>query len=349
MAGDLTLVAGGGALGLAIALELAARGRAVALCDPAALGDNASGVAAGMLAPAMEAALDPPSAGHFSLLLAARDAWPDFAAGLALPIERNGAALVGAPGFVAGVRTALARLGEPARDLDRAALAGLAPGAADGLFTPLDWRIDPIAALSALRRAAQAAGVRLIGQSVTAFEPGHAQLSRGEPLKASHLVIATGASRGLAALAPELAALSPIKGQILHLPEARPPACVLRGEGVYVCPSAQGVVIGATMEAGREDRMIDPAAIEALRHRAAALDPALAQGPGAPRAGVRGATPDGLPLVGMSRTPGVWIAAGARRNGWLLAPLVAKVLVARMLGEAAPALSGALKARRFDQ
>ena len=32
-------------------------------------------------------------------------------------------------------------------------------------------------------------------------------------------------------------------------------------------------------------------------------------------AGVRAATPDGLPLVGFSRTPGVILAVGARRNG----------------------------------
>jgi len=37
------------------------------------------GVAAGMLAPAFESALDPSSFGHFALLRTARDLWPDFA------------------------------------------------------------------------------------------------------------------------------------------------------------------------------------------------------------------------------------------------------------------------------
>jgi len=52
-------VAGAGALGLCIALELARRGAGVTLCDPAPVGDNASGVAAGMLAPVFETVLDP--------------------------------------------------------------------------------------------------------------------------------------------------------------------------------------------------------------------------------------------------------------------------------------------------
>ena len=47
--GARVTVAGAGALGLCIALELARAGRHVTVCDPAPVGDNASGVAAGML------------------------------------------------------------------------------------------------------------------------------------------------------------------------------------------------------------------------------------------------------------------------------------------------------------
>ena len=51
-------VVGAGALGAATALGLARAGANVILLDEAPLGRNASGVAAGMLAPAMESALD---------------------------------------------------------------------------------------------------------------------------------------------------------------------------------------------------------------------------------------------------------------------------------------------------
>ena len=85
------VVAGSGVTGLAVALALARRGAKVRVCDPAPLGDNASGVAAGMLAPAFEAVLDPLSAGHFELLKAARDLWPGFAP---VEIARDGAVFV---------------------------------------------------------------------------------------------------------------------------------------------------------------------------------------------------------------------------------------------------------------
>ncbi|WP_374532535.1 FAD-dependent oxidoreductase, partial [Phenylobacterium sp.] len=74
--GPKITVAGAGALGLTTALALADAGAQVTVFDPAGPGDNASGVAAGMLAPAFEAVLDPAAAPHFDLLLAARDLWP---------------------------------------------------------------------------------------------------------------------------------------------------------------------------------------------------------------------------------------------------------------------------------
>ncbi|MGI9169537.1 MAG: FAD-dependent oxidoreductase, partial [Caulobacteraceae bacterium] len=76
-----------------------------------------------------------------------------------------------------------------------------------------------------------------------------------------------------------------------------------------------------------------PAQVAGLRASAAAAAPIFAGSPLEARAGVRAATPDGLPLVGASRTPGVWLGAGARRNGWLLAPLMARALVEALVGD----------------
>jgi glycine oxidase len=73
------------------------------------------------------------------------------------------------------------------------------------------------------------------------------------------------------------------------------------------------------------------------------LFPGLAEATFGLAAGVRAATPDGLSLVGFSRAPKVILATGARRNGWLLAPLVAQVVTACVTGgEAGP------YARRLD-
>ena len=90
----MILVAGAGVFGASIALVLAQAGADVLLADPGAPGDNASGVAAGMLAPAFESVLDPASANHFDLLRAARDRWPDFEqrlGGREIGLARSGA------------------------------------------------------------------------------------------------------------------------------------------------------------------------------------------------------------------------------------------------------------------
>jgi glycine oxidase len=116
---------------------------------------------------------------------------------------------------------------------------------------------------------------------------------------------------------------------------------VVRLDGAYVCPSPHGVTVGATMEPGRDDLIIDPSAVAAFRAMASAVVPALAGEPVEPRAGVRAATPDGLPLVGPTVRAGIWLAVGARRNGWLLAPLIARVM-ADMLAGAAPDSRAAL-------
>lgn len=98
------------------------------------------------------------------------------------------------------------------------------------------------------------------------------------------------------------------------------------------------------MESGRDDLDIDPSAVATLREAASTVAPALAAGPVEARAGVRAATPDGLPLVGPAAArPGVWLAVGARRNGWLLAPLIARIMADGLAG-AAPCGAAA----RFD-
>ena len=49
-------------------------------------------------------------------------------------------------------------------------------------------------------------------------------------------------------------------------------------------------------------------------------------------AGLRPGTPDGLPIVGESAVPGLYLAAGHFRNGILLAPLTAVFLADVLLG-----------------
>ena len=207
----------------------------------------------------------------------------------------------------------------------RARLPGLADGLG-GLWTGEDWRLDPIAALGALRAAGQALGVQRLSLSVTAFAGGLAVTDGGPAIEADTLIIATGAARALSRVAPELTSLTPIKGHILRAPDLIFPGPTVRFAGGYVCPDRAGAIIGATMETGRSDHAIDPIQIERVRDAAARVIPAIARAALTASAGVRAATADRRPLVGPSRTPGVWLAVGVRRNGWLLAPTVAAAL-----------------------
>lgn len=321
LTGARVTVAGAGALGLCIALELARGGADVTVRDTAASGDNASGVAAGMLAPVFETALDAASADHFDLLLAARDLWPALADSLDIALDRTGAAYYGE------------HIGAVARRLK--ALGVQAGVYGDRVYTREDWRLTPRSALAALRSAAGAAGAR--------FEP----LAAKAPGDGALLVLATGAERR--GLAPELALLEPIKGHILRLSGGPDIGPVIRGDGVYICPDPDGAVVGATMERGANDRAVDPDRVTALRHAAETLLPELADLDARAETGVRAATPDGLPMVGRSTAPNVLLAVGARRNGWLLAPLVAQVVAAYVAGDDPGPFAARLDPRRFDR
>ena len=318
-------VAGAGAMGSAVALGLARAGLDVTIFDPCALGDNASGVAAGMLAPLAETLFDPPSASHLALLRRARDLWPAFIQGLDLPILREGVRIEGEAAWVATIAARLQALDAPFTRQGEA------------LFSVEDWRIEARPALAVLRAAALAQGARLEPRAFTAAD---------QPAFDT-VVLATGPGDA-AGLAPELSALTPVKGQILRADRGPASGPVIRGQGVYICPG-QSPAIGATMETGRDDLAVDPSATEGLRASAIRLRPELAEAVLTTEVGVRATTPDGLPLVGWSATPGVMLAVGARRNGWLLAPLVADLVAAYLKGDNPGPDAASLDARRFSR
>jgi len=315
-------IAGAGVLGLSAALALADAGCRVTVCDPA--GANASAVAAGMIAPAFEAVLDPSARPHLDLLMAARDLWPALAVRAGIALDRSGAMAVGDDAWLGQVAATFGRLGLRPTEISGRTARALTPGLASAFDRALlcreDWRVDAPAALQALRDAAEAAGV--------AFRPWRV----GDRGNADVLVAATGADLGLADLVPELGALAPIKGQIVRLKTQGPGGVTVRAEGLYVAPAGHELIVGATMEPGLSDSDVDLEKVRPLLDGAMRLFPDLGEPQFWVGAGVRAATPDGLPLAGPSATPGVIVAAGARRNGWLLAPLTAQVVTACVTG-----------------
>lgn len=337
VSGARVAVAGAGAFGLATGLALARAGLAVTIFDPAPLGGNASGVAAGMLAPGAEALFDAASAPHLPLLQRALALWPAFAGPLGIALIDEPLRIEGPSDWLTGLEHRARDLGLP---LDRTADGGLALAG--------DLRLDARAALLVLRRALDVLGVSFRPQRVTGYADGRLSLADGGVEAFDHLVLATGALERGAALAPELVCLSPIKGQILRLSGGAPDGGVLRGPGVYLCPGSHPAV-GATMEFGRDDLAADPALTTPLLAAACRLRPDLPETGVTVEVGVRAATPDGLPLVGASARAGVWLAVGARRNGWLLAPLVAGLVASYLTGKDPGPDAARLDARRFER
>lgn len=329
--GARVAVAGAGALGSATALRLAQAGFVVTVFDPAPRGVNASGVAAGMLAPVSEALFDPVSRDHLTLMRRARDRWPAFAEALGLEIVRAGVRIEGPEAWRDQVGQRLRDLGLPA-----------------GEIIAEDWRIDARRALEALWAAAEAAGVRFEASAVEAFIPGALRLDGGRTEAFDVLVLATGPGARDGRLAPETRALTPIKGQILRTVAVNAGEAVVRGEGVYLAPG-ETLAIGATMEMGRDDLASDASATQGLRAAAWALRPDLDLDTAKIEVGVRVTTPDGLPMVGWSAAPGVVLAVGARRNGWLLAPLVADMVAAYLNDDNPGPDAAAMDARRFEE
>lgn len=329
------VIVGGGALGSAAGFALAEAGCEVTIIDQTHV-PNASQVAAGMLAPAMETALDPAAAPHAELLKQARAAWPAFAAGAGIALSEKGAWALGSAEFAARAREQLQaagfEIGAQGIDAARAGVSGLPDQLQAGVFAPADAVLDAPAALAALRAGVLARGGRWLAGRALAIAPGRLQTSEGDILF-DRLIIAAGAGTGLV---PDTDALEPIKGHILSAAGFAYDGPVLRGEGVYVAPAARGVRIGATMEPATYSLAVSEAKAGGLQAAAARLLPAIADAVARAQAGIRAATPDGLPWVGPARDGSTLLAVGARRNGWLLAPLAAEALSAYVFDRTPP-------------
>ena len=335
--GSSIVIAGAGAIGRTVAFVLARAGHAVTVVDPDPEGANASRIAAGMLAPAFEALFD---GGRYELLREALGLWRLLAREIGLVVAWDGAMAVGARAEAEAWVSELTRLGAEAelRELGQDRWAA---------FCDEDRQIDPTAALQALRQAAEGHGARFVAGRVGGFADHAAQIEGADTLPADALVIATGAGQDLAALAPELTRLTPIKGHILRADNAYAGIPVVRGPDVYLCRTAQGTFLGATMEVGRTDSVVDPAQVQQLLASAGALSGGLDRLSWTAAAGVRAATPDGLPMVGEGRASGVIFAVGARRNGWLLAPMIAEVVLDAVEGRPRRAAAVQFDPRRF--
>jgi glycine oxidase len=356
------VVAGGGVIGTAIAWQAAAAGLDVVLVDPE-LGDAASLVAAGMLAPVSEALFGEGALLRLNLLAVRRfgsfAAELESATGQAVGVRRDGTLSVA---YDPGDYAALIRLtafrrsaGLDAEELDSRACRKLepflTPDVHGGVLFAGDWSVDNRRYLAALREGARSAKVRSVRDRVLEIRvrDGRARgvrLAGGGDIDAARVVVAAGCWSGTIGGLPETlrAVVRPVKGQLLRLrhPDGVPPVishtirAIVRGTDVYLVPRADGeLIVGATQEERGPDQTVTAGAVHDLLHDAMSVLPVTSELILAEtRAGLRPGTPDNGPVVGSCGPDGLLLASGHYRNGILMSPVTADAVLALLTGQA---------------
>ncbi|HEU4400980.1 MAG TPA: glycine oxidase ThiO [Candidatus Polarisedimenticolia bacterium] len=361
------LIVGGGIIGLAIAREAAGAGLSVILLEKGTPGGETSTAAAGMLGAQIESEGPDPL---LDLCLRSRDLYPAFArevqaeSGLDPCLLDEGTIQVASGGVEAlGLERQHAfqrSLGLPVERLDRQDLMRLEPALAPGfeaaLYLPHDRSIDNALLVRALRLAAGKAGARLHhGAGVRRLLVERGRIvgveADGGRFTAGAVVIAAGAWSGeIRAEGTGSIPTHPVRGQMICLePPGRPVRHVVVSTGCYLVPRRDGrLLVGSTMERVGFDSRVTAGGIASLASAAVTTIPVLREAPWhSTWAGLRPATSDDLPAIGAGPAPGLWYACGHLRNGILLAPLTARIVVRLLRGEGAGVEIGPFDPRRL--
>lgn len=342
------LVIGGGVIGLAIGYEASRAGQRVLVLERDRPGSGASGVAAGMLAPAAEAGATEPCL--VELALASCRVYPEWVrtieadSGVSCRYRTEGTLLVALnrdhdeelereADHQRGLGLGVERL-TASEVLDRE--PALSPRVTSGIFAEEDRQVDPRALVEALSIA-----IRRLGGSVRSgaavrsvwLEDGRVagiHVGQDHAVESHAVVVAAGAwsNAPLQGVAEHLP-LRPVKGQVLRLRGGALIRHVVRTPDVYLVPRTDGeLVVGATMEEqGFDARSTAGATMDLLRAAWQVLpgvyDLELAE----LSVGFRPAFRDNLPAIGPIGPDGLFLATGHYRHGVLLAPVTARLLV----------------------
>ncbi len=365
------VVAGGGAIGLAIAWQSAVRGLSVIVADPHAA-RGASWAAAGMLAPVTEVHY-----GEEQLLelnLDSHSRYPGWAAELneasgrdcgyaetgTLVVARDAddnSALNQLFDFQQRLGLEVERLrGRECREIEPA----LAPSTRGGILSRGDHQIDNRALLDALLTACERAGVNTVDRRVARVDLAGGRvvgvgLDDGERVSCPRLVIAAGAhSAGIGGLPSEVVPpVRPVKGQLLHLrgtPGERLAPRTIRGLDAYIVVRPDGrVVLGATVEEQGFDERVTAGGIHELLQAGLELIPGITELELVETSvGLRPGSPDNAPLLGESSVEGLVLAAGHYRNGILLAPVTGWAIAELLSTGKAPEIVSPFSPQRFS-
>ena len=339
------VIAGGGLIGGAMALELALAGIRVAIFDRGEPGKEASWAGAGILSPAPESPATIPLVplGKASMAL-----YPDFVArveeisGQDVGFRAKGAlealfsrdtarelsthvALQHGWGLKAEAISA-----EDARELEPA----LSPELEAAVLRPDEASVDNRALTRAVLEAARKSGVEIFAHREVQGvwrerERCAGLLLKDDKISAKWTIVAAGCFSasigGVATYAP----VRPAKGQMVSLRGERTKIeRVLWSDKIYLVPRNDGrILAGASVEYVGFDKEITAGTSDKLLSGAIELAPDLANARVEENwAGLRPDSPDHLPILGPTDIEGLLVATGHFRSGILLTPITARLI-----------------------
>jgi len=326
------IIVGGGIIGLSLAIALRKRGATVLVVERGEPGREASHAAGGML---VDCTAETPAALQ-PLAITSAKMYPEFAheleveSGMKVDLRDRGAIVFPPPQHVHE------RPGFTLASLLPAPLAELEPtlaGPTRPAFYLKERSVDPRALTAAALKTAKNRGVDFSsGDPVTRVNLSDGRVSGVTTTKtsflASKVVNCAGAWAGQ--IGPHPIPTRPVKGQMLCLVMHPKDLIrhVIRSPEVYLIPRSDGrLLVGATVEEAGFDKRTVPATIQRQRATAVALAPKLAEARILEDwAGLRPGTPDALPILGATETPGYYVATGHFRDGILLAPITAQLI-----------------------
>jgi glycine oxidase len=339
------VIAGGGVIGGAIALELAAAGLRVAVFDRQQPGQEASWASAGILSPAPE---NPGMVAMVPLGKASMALYPEFVARVeeisgmragfrpkgtleALFSHNTKAEL----STIIALHHGLGLKAEPLRPEDARELEpALSEEVEAAVLRTEEASVDNRALTAALLEAAQRSGAEIFsGNGAKAIwregDRCAGLVLQNEKVEARWTVIAAGCfSTTIEGIAP-YAPVRPAKGQMVALrADDVKIERVLWSDKIYLVPRNDGrIVAGATVEHAGFDKRVTAGGIEKILSAAIDLAPTLADARIEETwAGLRPDSPDHLPILGPTDMDGLLMATGHFRSGILLTPITARLI-----------------------
>ena len=337
------IVVGAGIIGLSLAIELNKQGLRVLVVEKGELGREASWAAGGMLCDYLTET--PPTLRE--LATASARMYPEFVreledeSGLKIDLRSVGTLLFAADGTGhSPVATQADALPQPLAELEPALEILNNPELHLTALYIRERSVDPRHLTHAAIAAARHRGVDFSsGDHVLAVQVADGRaagvLTNKTQFAAGMVVNCAGAWAGQ--IGPHSFPTRPVKGQMLYvrMPQKDMVRHVVRTPNVYLIPRSDGrMLIGTTVEEAGFDKQTVPETILKLRQAAVDLVPKLADARILEAwAGLRPGTPDGLPILGTTPTPGYFVATGHFRDGILLAPVTARVMGQTMTGQ----------------